>query len=184
MGNGVASISMHDDAIVDNHVASNSTNANTNSNSNINTNNKNGKKGNGGDINSDSKSDSKQLEKGEGDMAVAVAAGKGEAPRTAPSTGATMKGLVAGTSAEVDHRTPPRTAVLHHPLCLKHFSCPPLKRSSDPPPENVKRLEVIYNEVCYEGIYIYIYYAYIHTYVIAAKHEFSSVHSLLWCSSV
>lgn len=46
------------------------------------------------------------------------------------------------------HSTLPRTALLHHPLCLKHFSCPPIRRSSDPPPENVKRLEVIYNEVC------------------------------------
>ncbi|CAN0279057.1 unnamed protein product, partial [Hapterophycus canaliculatus] len=42
----------------------------------------------------------------------------------------------------------PRTAVLHHPLCLEHHSCPPIRRSgADPPPENVKRLEVIYNEV-------------------------------------
>lgn len=41
-----------------------------------------------------------------------------------------------------------KTVVLHHPLCLEHHSCPPIKRSgADPPPENVKRLEVIYNEV-------------------------------------
>lgn len=41
-----------------------------------------------------------------------------------------------------------KTVVLHHPLCLDHHSCPPIKRSGgDPPPENVKRLEVIYNEV-------------------------------------
>ncbi|CAM9799296.1 unnamed protein product, partial [Ectocarpus sp. 12 AP-2014] len=40
-----------------------------------------------------------------------------------------------------------RTAVLHHPLCLQHHSCPPIRRwGADPPPENVKRLEVIYNE--------------------------------------
>lgn len=42
-----------------------------------------------------------------------------------------------------------KTVVLHHPLCLEHHSCPPIRRSGgDPPPENVKRLEVIYNEVC------------------------------------
>lgn len=46
------------------------------------------------------------------------------------------------------------TAILHHPLCLEHHSCPPIRRSSgDPPPENVKRLEVIYDEVrCGVGI--------------------------------
>ncbi|CAM9399981.1 unnamed protein product, partial [Ectocarpus sp. 8 AP-2014] len=33
-----------------------------------------------------------------------------------------------------------RTAVLHHPLCLQHHSCPPIRRwGADPPPENVKR---------------------------------------------
>lgn len=41
-----------------------------------------------------------------------------------------------------------KTVVLHHSLCLEHHSCPPIKRSGgDPPPENVKRLEVIYNKV-------------------------------------
>lgn len=52
------------------------------------------------------------------------------------------------TGVEGGHSALPRTALLHHPLCLRHFSCPPIRRSSDPPPENVKRLEVIYNEVC------------------------------------
>lgn len=41
-----------------------------------------------------------------------------------------------------------RTIIFHHRLCLQHFTMPPIRRSGgDPPPENVKRLEVIYNEV-------------------------------------
>lgn len=41
-----------------------------------------------------------------------------------------------------------KTVIFHHRLCLEHFTMPPIRRSGgDPPPENVKRLEVIYNEV-------------------------------------
>lgn len=66
-------------------------------------------------------------------------------------TGAAVaaKGLGLKGEGAVEEGPPPRTAILHHPLCLEHHSCPPINRSSrhDPPPENVKRLEVIYNEV-------------------------------------
>ena len=56
------------------------------------------------------------------------------------------KGVEAGGGGEGSPSA--RTAILHHPLCLEHHSCPPIRRSSgEPPPENVKRLEVIYNEV-------------------------------------
>ncbi|KAG5177795.1 hypothetical protein JKP88DRAFT_350538 [Tribonema minus] len=39
------------------------------------------------------------------------------------------------------------TLVMKHALCEAHYSCPPIRRSGpEPPPENVRRLEVIYDE--------------------------------------
>jgi acetoin utilization deacetylase AcuC-like enzyme len=35
------------------------------------------------------------------------------------------------------------TALLTHPLCMEHFSCPPAELESSPPPENVRRLTVL-----------------------------------------
>ena len=55
------------------------------------------------------------------------------------------------------HMTPPRdlivdpdstTFLICHELCLLHRSCPPIRRDTvmDPPPENVRRLQVLINE--------------------------------------
>lgn len=68
-------------------------------------------------------------------------------------------GEAAAADGDVTRTAAPktRTAVLHHPLCLEHHSCPPIRRAgADPPPENVKRLQVIYNEVrlCFVVLYL------------------------------
>mmetsp|Transcript_27116 Transcript_27116/g.54231 ORF Transcript_27116/g.54231 Transcript_27116/m.54231 type:complete len:892 (+) Transcript_27116:385-3060(+) len=39
-----------------------------------------------------------------------------------------------------------KTVILCHELCSKHYSCPPIYRGGpDPPPENIRRLEVLIN---------------------------------------
>uniref|UniRef100_A0A7S1B8M9 Histone deacetylase domain-containing protein n=2 Tax=Corethron hystrix TaxID=216773 RepID=A0A7S1B8M9_9STRA len=41
---------------------------------------------------------------------------------------------------------PSKTILLCHELCSKHYSCPPIYRGGpDPPPENIRRLEVLIN---------------------------------------
>lgn len=47
---------------------------------------------------------------------------------------------------EVEGELPDPTLLYHHATCLQHYSCRSITRSGpEPPPENVKRLEVIYS---------------------------------------
>ena len=43
------------------------------------------------------------------------------------------------------------TAVLTHPMCIKHFTCPPSATNSpQAPPENIRRLTVLLDKVSYQ----------------------------------
>ena len=49
--------------------------------------------------------------------------------------------------ARKEARTTP-TAVLTHPMCVRHFTCPPsMTTNPSAPPENIRRLSVLLDKV-------------------------------------
>ena len=38
------------------------------------------------------------------------------------------------------------TAMITHPYCRQHYTCPPSEEGEDVPPENIKRLHVIIDQ--------------------------------------
>ena len=50
----------------------------------------------------------------------------------------------------VDMKKEKVTAVLTHPMCIRHFTCPPSTTNSpQAPPENIRRLTVLLDKVSY-----------------------------------
>jgi Ankyrin repeats (3 copies) len=61
----------------------------------------------------------------------------------ADSSGSSSSGAGGSSSSISSSSGGDSTLLFHHELCTQHRSCPPITRSGpEPPPENVKRLEV------------------------------------------
>ena len=76
----------------------------------------------------------------------ALETAKGQGWTSTPEGGLEYAHSVSARSEQRTKRSV--TAVLTHPMCVRHFTCPPSSTTSpSAPPENIRRLTVLLDEV-------------------------------------